>query len=51
VDEVVVALAEWEEVVDVGGAVVSCPPADVVDLGVAERDVAVGVGAGAVHGA
>jgi len=51
VDEVVVAFAQWQEVVDVGGAVVSCPPADVVDFGVAERDIAVGVGAGAVHGA
>ena len=49
VDEVVVAFAEWQQVVDVGGAAVVCPPSDVVDLGVAEGDGAVGVGAGAVY--
>ncbi len=49
VDVVVVVFAEWEEVVDVGGAVVVPPPADVVDSAGVEADVAVGVGAAAVH--
>jgi hypothetical protein len=51
VDEVVVPFAERQEIVDVGRPTVADPPSDVVDLGVAERHAAVGVGAGAMHGA
>ena len=48
VDEVVVFGAQRQQVVEVGEAE-SFPGDDVVDLAVVERDVAVGVGAGAVH--
>ena len=42
-------VANRQEVVDVGGSVISAPPGDVVDVAGGERHRAVGVGAGAVH--
>ena len=47
--EVVVGFAQWEEFVEVGSAA-ERPWDDVVDSAVVEGDLAVGVGAGAVHG-
>ena len=48
VDEVVVAAAQRQQVVQVGAAG-GCPRVDVVDVAVVEPDGAAGVGAGAVH--
>jgi hypothetical protein len=49
VDEVMVSFAQREEVGNVGWAVVTPPPADVVDPAGVEADVAVGVCAAAVR--
>ena len=48
VDEVVMLRAQRQQVFEIGQAE-PLPRDDVVDLAVVERDVAVGVGAGAVH--
>ena len=44
VDEVVVAVAEWQQVVDVGRPVLEGVPGDVVDVAVLEWCVAHGAG-------
>ena len=49
VDEVVVLFAQWQEYVEVGSSA-DRPWDDVVDPAAVEHDLAVGVGAGAVHG-